>query len=901
MSDGAHQPGADLERRCAALEASIAKDPLHSAQGLAELAAEAGSARLPVMQVRAERARARALAYAGQYDASLLQARACAEHARHHGLLEECARAQLAAMHSLVETGRLDEALAEGHAARTTLLARGDAALLARADINLGIVLQRQARLLEALERFDAAAPSLAAEPLVLGQLENNRGETLLRLFRFDEARASFVASHQANLRAGARLTAAIAQGNVADLEARRGDLAAALRQFQSAIDLIEPLGAPGHLLRLRAEHAETLAAGGLSEDACRAFRALIPELDAAGLRREAARARAGLGRALMQAGQDSEARTALAAAHAEFVALTDSIEAARVSLDHADVLLRSGDHAAVRIMVQRALGALPSRGLDRARAELMLAACARQERRHEEALAHVAMARALAQGIRPFEALADLEEAAALRDAGQPARALVPARRAASSLESIRTTLPARRLRLAYADAAAAHACALDLLLESGGSAGDIIEAIEAIDARASTDAAVHGGIDAEGATSDAVRRVALGRDLNALYSMLADAGAGDARHAAWREECARLEQAIDELDLRIETGAAERSGRVRRAVSGDVPSLLASGEVVIRFGLHRDEIVCATMARDGSHVTRGLGSAAELERLVRALHFRMRRAALEPMPTDASTTNELLRRIDALVGRAARTAMEQHGAHAIIVPAGAAALVPFHALPSLQVPGAVVTTAPSVGMLASTLSMPSIDRPARVLSIGVSDDAIPGAAREARNVAATWNDAQTVCLTDADATIAAVRSALPIADLVHVASHGWFAPTANDASGLRLADRWLHRRELRDLPLGADLVVLSGCETGPGGAGGDAQGLFAGFLAAGARRVLASLWTVRDEICVEFMAGLHARWHSEGLSGASRAWAQQVAMVRSEHPHPAHWAPFMFSGAPR
>ena len=109
------------------------------------------------------------------------------------------------------------------------------------------------------------------------------------------------------------------------------------------------------------------------------------------------------------------------------------------------------------------------------------------------------------------------------------------------------------------------------------------------------------------------------------------------------------------------------------------------------------------------------------------------------------------------------------------------------------------------------------------------------------------------------------------------------------------------MHRRDLRDVALTADLVVLSGCETGPGGSGGDAQGLFAGFLGAGARRVLASLWTVRDEICVEFMAGLHARWHSDGLGDVGRAWAQQVARVRADHPHPAHWAPFMLSGSPR
>ena len=901
MTASGHGAAEDLAVRCAHLEATIPTEPLPAAEGLASIAAQAVEQGMPAVQVRAERARARALAYAGQYDASLAQARACAEHARHHGLLEECARAQLAAMHSLVETGRLDEALAEGHAARATLVDRGDAALLARADINLGIVLQRQARLDEALERFEAAAPALAGEPLVLGQLENNRGETLLRLFRFDEARTSFLAAHEANLRAGARLTAAIAQGNVADLEARRGDLSTAIPQFQAAIDLIEPLGSPGHLLRLQAERAETLAAGGLAADACRAFKALIPELDAAGLRREAARARAGLGRALLQAGEPSEARTALAAAEGEYTALADSLEAARVVLDHAAILLQMGDDDAARLMVRRVQPALASRGLDRARAELLLASCSRRAGQHAEAAAHVAMVRAVAGGIRPIEALADLEDAAILRAQGRVADALVPARRAAQSLESIRTALPARRLRLAYADAAMAHACTLGLLLDAGGPAHEVIDAVEAIDARSSAEEAFPGQAAQAGAANDIVRRAALERDLTALYSMLADAGAADPRHAAWRTECSRLEQAIDELDLRIETGTAVRTGRARRVGAEGLTAMLGPNEVVVRFGMHGNELFCAEQACDGSRVTRALGSRPELERLVRALHFHMRRAALDPAPSEASTVHELLRRLDAVLGVPVRDAVERHGARAVVVPAGAAALVPFHALPSLDAENLIVTTAPSVGMFAATLSMPRLDRPRRVLSVGVADASIPGAAAEAASVASIWSGAAVSCLTGAEASVAAVQSALPTADLVHVACHGWFTPISQDASGLRLVDRWMHRRDLRDVALTADLVVLSGCETGPGGSGGDAQGLFAGFLGAGARRVLASLWTVRDEICVEFMAGLHARWHSDGLGDVGRAWAQQVARVRADHPHPAHWAPFMLSGSPR
>jgi hypothetical protein len=474
-------------------------------------------------------------------------------------------------------------------------------------------------------------------------------------------------------------------------------------------------------------------------------------------------------------------------------------------------------------------------------------------------------------------------------------------ARRAAASLEAVRTALPARRLRLAFADASTAHSRVLDLLLESAGPAHEVVDALEALDARASSDAKQGHTRSSSANSPDEVRRAALGRDLTALYSMLADAGAADARHVAWRTERERIERELNDLDLRIETSAAVRTGRAQRSSTADARDLLESGESIIRFGMHRGEVVAAAISRGGATVTRRLGSEQDLDRLVRALHFQMRRAALQADPGDVSTAHELLSRLDRLLGSVVRDAIERFGERAIVVPAGPAALVPFHALPSLDTSVALVTTAPSVASLAAALSMPAIEQPRRVLSIGVADELIRGAADEARAVAQAWREAEVTCLTDEAATAAAVRSALPAADLVHIASHGWFAPTACEASGLRLADRWFHRHELRDLCLRADMVVLSGCETGPGGCGGDAQGLYSGFLASGARRVLASLWTVRDEICASFMARLHTRWQTIGLGSASRVWAEQVAELRSEHPHPAHWAPFMLSGSPR
>lgn len=124
--------------------------------------------------------------------------------------------------------------------------------------------------------------------------------------------------------------------------------------------------------------------------------------------------------------------------------------------------------------------------------------------------------------------------------------------------------------------------------------------------------------------------------------------------------------------------------------------------------------------------------------------------------------------------------------------------------------------------------------------------------------------------------------------------------------ASGLRLADGWWTLRELGHLRLGAELAVLSGCETGRGrlGDGDELVGLANTFLAGGAEAMVVSAWRVDDDCTRDFAEIFHRSRLSARAEGcptptASALRAAQRQLMR-ERPHPAFWAPFILIGLP-
>jgi CHAT domain-containing protein/tetratricopeptide (TPR) repeat protein len=99
----------------------------------------------------------------------------------------------------------------------------------------------------------------------------------------------------------------------------------------------------------------------------------------------------------------------------------------------------------------------------------------------------------------------------------------------------------------------------------------------------------------------------------------------------------------------------------------------------------------------------------------------------------------------------------------------------------------------------------------------------------------------------------------------------------------------------------LDADLVTLSACDSAAGQqrAGEGVIGLTRAFQYAGARSVLASLWTVGDTFAGPFMKAFYAAW-ARGESKAEALRSAQIdAMRRGQRPW--RWAAFQLYGADR
>jgi CHAT domain-containing protein len=143
-----------------------------------------------------------------------------------------------------------------------------------------------------------------------------------------------------------------------------------------------------------------------------------------------------------------------------------------------------------------------------------------------------------------------------------------------------------------------------------------------------------------------------------------------------------------------------------------------------------------------------------------------------------------------------------------------------------------------------------------------------------------------------------------------LHFATHGLLNSRRPELSGIVLSlvdeqgqpqDGFLRLHEIYNMKLNADLVVLSGCRTALGKEikGEGLIGLTRGFMHAGAKSVMASLWGVEDRATAELMKRFYAGMLGEGLSPSAALCAAQRAMLKDKHrPQPYYWAAFTLQG---
>jgi CHAT domain-containing protein len=186
----------------------------------------------------------------------------------------------------------------------------------------------------------------------------------------------------------------------------------------------------------------------------------------------------------------------------------------------------------------------------------------------------------------------------------------------------------------------------------------------------------------------------------------------------------------------------------------------------------------------------------------------------------------------------------------------------------------------------------------------------ALPGSRVEAMAIREIVGPSQTRLALAFDANREAViNGSLARKRVIHFATHGIVDTLHPEMSGLILSlfnkrgepqEGYLRLSDIYKLKLSADLVVLSSCESA---LGKDLEsegiiGLPRGFLYAGARSVIASLWKVDDDATATLMKGLYSRMQ-RGESPSNALHGAQLDLLKGQRfSEPYYWAAFVLEG---
>jgi CHAT domain-containing protein/Flp pilus assembly protein TadD len=183
-----------------------------------------------------------------------------------------------------------------------------------------------------------------------------------------------------------------------------------------------------------------------------------------------------------------------------------------------------------------------------------------------------------------------------------------------------------------------------------------------------------------------------------------------------------------------------------------------------------------------------------------------------------------------------------------------------------------------------------------------------LPFAREEVEGIARLYPDKEVSVVMGSDASEANLKK-MDLKDYkkLHFASHGLIDEEKPEFSALVLTgdsqgeDGYLTMREVFDLKLNADLVVLSACKSGLGKEirGEGITGISRAFLCAGTPSVLVSLWDVYDRSTADLMTSFYRHLETKGLNKAAALRAARLEMIQNpKFNHPYYWAPFVLIG---
>ena len=884
------------------------------AQHALELAMNSGNDRL---MIEAWRMLAYSFTANEQYEEAIPYYKSAVEKLEEIGAHQQAARSRIGFVAALAHVGRLHEALDVAGAAERWFAENGDERGQARIFTNLGIIHHRLDEHAQGVEYYVKAAQIFEklGDTRALAQTSNNLGNVLSMLDQFEQSDHLY---HRAEeLSEELKLADLMAQAsyNRAYLQYLRGRYSEALHSFSRLRQRFERAGSQRHCALCDLGEAEIYLEINLSQDASILAERAVEEFRLIGMRYEQAKAGSFYGVALMQMQRFDEALDAFRTAQEIFEDEGNLYWIALLDLYRAEVHLSMNRPSEAQALARQTKMAFEELAIPSKRIfSLVLlgrAAIAVNDFRTAEAstteISKLIQSTEIPLVLLPYHILCG--EIAERRQRWDDA--LLHYERAAEELERHQTRLHHDDLRVTFFKGRqqaydALVRLSLDRMNPQEGPS-TAYAWCERARSRALVELLSHCAplVHGQAEPSLLARIDRLREELNVHYVRLQSENLPLTSHSSYEcialkeRELARSLREISEFDP-----AYASLRQVSIAEIDCVQAQLPDRTTLVEYFMTADEVLAFIVTRADAKVVRRLCTVRDVLNAQARLRFQFSHFALGreyvTVHTEQILASARARLRDLYELLTSPFIREIRTPHILVVPHGPLHFLPFHAFydgEKYLLDDHEFSYAPSASIMKYCLERGEIAGESPLL-VGVPDQNAPLIKNEIFRLNELFSDARV--LYDAEATRAAFIQNCKASSFLHIATHATFRHDNPMFSSFKLANGWLTALDLFSIVCETNLVTLSGCQSGVSAvtASDDLLGFMRGFLYAGARSLLLSLWNVNDESTEALMGHFYREW----LKGEAKSTALRSAMlaVRAQHKHPFYWAPFVLVGNP-
>jgi CHAT domain-containing protein len=868
------------------------------------------------------RAKANALYSSGENRAAIEHHQQAFQLYEKLGIWNEAARTLSSSIQPMILLGEYDKAFQAAERAREIFARLDDHWRLARLEINVGNIYHRQDRFEESIAHYERAYTGLMPykDTEGIAVVLSNMAVCLISLNDFPRALATYQGARSFCQENNMPLLVAQADYNIAYLYYLRGEYSRAIEALYAARRACEATGDAYHFALCHLDLSDIYLELNLSEEAREMAHEGFLRFEKLGMGYEAAKTLANEATAYGQQGKTVQALERFTKAREMFAREKNLVWPWLIDLYQSLLLFHEGRHfEARRLCVAAAAFFDPSALAGKAvLAHLLLARIALQVQDTAEAQKQTSESLARLKGVQsPVLAYQAnlLEGQIALAGNNRPAAhaAYLEARKA---LEALRSRLQGEELKISFLKNRMHVYEALVDLYTSGdptvASTEEALACMEAAKSRSMIEMIFQSGQSlplGEAGQSDLVRRIRdLREELNWYYHRIELEQLRPEEKTHQRLETLQEKAQLHEKELLRtlrELPAHERENATLEAPADfsleKLRADLPQDATLVEYFSTGDRIVAAVITRKGIRIL-PVTVLSRVAHFLQLLRFQLSKFRMG---------SEYILRFEEPLLRATHSHLESlyseliaplrpllQGKHLIIVPHGPLHFLPFHALRNGEeylCDAFTVSYAPSATVFSACQEKPaSVSTTSLVL--GIADERAPQILQEARSVAEILP--QSSLHVGEQATSLVLREKGAHCGVVHIATHGIYRQDNPMFSGIRLGDGYLNLYDLYQMRLDAKLVTLSGCATGMNfvAAGDELLGLQRGLFCAGATTLLLSLWDVHDQSTAHLMQ----RFYQEYVRAGHMAGALQHTMreLRSQHPHPYFWAPFVLVG---